>query len=234
MWAMMYAQQSYLNRDYSVLEQKGRHAIVSYFQTDYSIVWFCHDVWHWHVFAEFWHRLLHWLKTPCLMPCTIWVSHVSTTWYEVLTTWVSHVYHLVSHACHICITCLPYGYHMLVPHGIMCAPHRYYMYITWYHVHAHLKYIKWVSHVYHTVSHAHHICITCVPYGYHMLVPHGIVCAPHRYYMYITWYHVHAHLKYITWVLHVYHMISHAHHICITCLPYETCSHIMSDKSPGN
>ena len=30
---------SYLNRDYSVLQQNGRHAIVSYFQTDDTIVW---------------------------------------------------------------------------------------------------------------------------------------------------------------------------------------------------
>ena len=30
MWVMMHAEQSYLNRDFSVLEQKGRHAIVSY------------------------------------------------------------------------------------------------------------------------------------------------------------------------------------------------------------
>ena len=35
MWVMMHAKQSYLNRDYSVLEQKGKHAIVSYF---YAIV----------------------------------------------------------------------------------------------------------------------------------------------------------------------------------------------------
>ena len=49
--------QSYLNRDYSVLQQNGRHAIVSYFQTDYTIVWFYLDVWYKHVFAEFWHRL---------------------------------------------------------------------------------------------------------------------------------------------------------------------------------
>ena len=33
----------------------------------FTIVWFYHDVWFWHVFAEFWHRL-HWLKTPGLMP----------------------------------------------------------------------------------------------------------------------------------------------------------------------
>ena len=32
MWIMIHAKQSYLNRDYSVLEQKGRHAIVSYFK----------------------------------------------------------------------------------------------------------------------------------------------------------------------------------------------------------
>ena len=31
MWAMMHAQQSYLNSDYSVLEQKGRHAIILLF-----------------------------------------------------------------------------------------------------------------------------------------------------------------------------------------------------------
>ena len=31
--------------------------VVSYFQTDYTIVWFYHDVWYKHVFAEFWHRL---------------------------------------------------------------------------------------------------------------------------------------------------------------------------------
>ena len=42
---MMHAKQSYLNRDYSVLEQKGRHTIVSYFEADYTtIVWFYHDV----------------------------------------------------------------------------------------------------------------------------------------------------------------------------------------------
>ena len=35
----------------------------------FTIGWFCHDVWFWHVFAEFWHRL-HWLKTPGLMPST--------------------------------------------------------------------------------------------------------------------------------------------------------------------
>ena len=32
MWVMMHAKQSYLNRDYSVLEHKERHAIVSYFK----------------------------------------------------------------------------------------------------------------------------------------------------------------------------------------------------------
>ena len=44
-------------------------AILSYFQTDYTIVWLYH-VWYVqlykHVFAEFWHRL-HWLKTLGLM-----------------------------------------------------------------------------------------------------------------------------------------------------------------------
>ena len=72
MWAMMNAEQSLnLNRDFSVLEQKGRHAIhVSYFYhilSWFTIVWFYHDVWFWHVFTEFWHRL-HWLKTLGLMP----------------------------------------------------------------------------------------------------------------------------------------------------------------------
>ena len=33
----MHAKQSYLNRDYSVLEQKGRHAIVSHFWADNTI-----------------------------------------------------------------------------------------------------------------------------------------------------------------------------------------------------
>ena len=32
--------QSYLNRDSSVLQQKGRHAILSYFQTVYHILLF--------------------------------------------------------------------------------------------------------------------------------------------------------------------------------------------------
>ena len=32
MWAIMHAQQSYLNRDYRVLEQKGRHNIVPFFK----------------------------------------------------------------------------------------------------------------------------------------------------------------------------------------------------------
>ena len=41
---MVHAKQSYLNRDYSVLEQKVRHTIVSYFKADYTIVWFYHDV----------------------------------------------------------------------------------------------------------------------------------------------------------------------------------------------
>ena len=52
-----------------ILKQKGRHAIASYFKADYTIVWFYHDhdVWYWHGFAEFWHRL-HWLKTAGLMP----------------------------------------------------------------------------------------------------------------------------------------------------------------------
>ena len=40
----MHAQQSYLNSVYSFLEQKGRHAIVSYFFADYTIVLFYHDV----------------------------------------------------------------------------------------------------------------------------------------------------------------------------------------------
>ena len=53
MWAMM---QSYLNRDYSVLQQNGRHAILPFFQTDYTIVWFYHDVWYKHAFAESWHK----------------------------------------------------------------------------------------------------------------------------------------------------------------------------------
>ena len=35
----------------------------------FTIFWFYHHVWFWHVFAEFWHRL-HWLKTPGLMPST--------------------------------------------------------------------------------------------------------------------------------------------------------------------
>ena len=35
---MMHAEQSYLNRDYHVLEQKGRHAIVSYFKLIYCLV----------------------------------------------------------------------------------------------------------------------------------------------------------------------------------------------------
>ena len=92
MWAMMHASkvswigitvcgraceqmmQSYLNRDYSVLQQNGRHAIVSYFQTDYTIVWFYHDVWYKHVFCwvltQTGHRL-HWLKTLGLMLCSV-------------------------------------------------------------------------------------------------------------------------------------------------------------------
>ena len=41
---MVHAKQSYLNRDYSVLEQKGRHTTESYFKADYTIVWFYHDV----------------------------------------------------------------------------------------------------------------------------------------------------------------------------------------------
>ena len=41
---MMHAQQTYLNRDYSVLEQKGRHTNVLYFKADYTTVWFYHDV----------------------------------------------------------------------------------------------------------------------------------------------------------------------------------------------
>ena len=41
---MMHAKQSYLNRDYSVLEQERRHAIVSYFKLIFTIVWFHHDV----------------------------------------------------------------------------------------------------------------------------------------------------------------------------------------------
>ena len=32
-------------------------AILSYFQTDYTIVWLYHDVWYKHVFAEFWYGL---------------------------------------------------------------------------------------------------------------------------------------------------------------------------------
>ena len=79
MWAMMHTSKviwigiivsgrAVSNTDYSVLQQNWRHAIVSYFQTDYTtIVWFYHDVWYWHIFAEFWHRL-HWWKTLGLMP----------------------------------------------------------------------------------------------------------------------------------------------------------------------
>ena len=67
MWVMMHAEQSYLNRDYSILEQKRRCMQLYHILSWFTIVWFYHDVWFWHVFAEFWHRL-HWLKTPGLMP----------------------------------------------------------------------------------------------------------------------------------------------------------------------
>ena len=72
MWAMM---QSYLNRDYSVLQQNGRHTILSYFQTDYTIVWFywclIQACFCW-VLTQTGHRL-HLLKTLGLMLCSmIW------------------------------------------------------------------------------------------------------------------------------------------------------------------
>ena len=69
---MMHAEQSYLNRDYSILEQKGRCMPLYHILSWFTIVWFYHDVWFWHVFAEFWHRL-HWLKTPGLMPSNVGV-----------------------------------------------------------------------------------------------------------------------------------------------------------------
>ena len=76
MWVMMHAEQIYLNRDYSILEQKGRCMPLYHILSWFTIVCFCHDVWFWHVFAEFWHRL-HWLKTPDLMPSRL-KSYVHT------------------------------------------------------------------------------------------------------------------------------------------------------------
>ena len=71
MRVIMHTEQSYLNRDCtcSILNRKEVvcHCII--FLSWFIIVWFYHDVWFWHVFAEFWHRL-HWLKTPGLMPST--------------------------------------------------------------------------------------------------------------------------------------------------------------------
>ena len=71
MWVMMHhvhAKQSYLNRDYSILEQKRRCMPLYHILSWFSIVWFYHNVWFWHVFGEFWvwHKL-HWLKTPGLI-----------------------------------------------------------------------------------------------------------------------------------------------------------------------
>ena len=80
MWVMMHAKQGYLNRDYSVLEQKGRvcHCIIFLSWLYYCLVlsW----CWFWHVFAEFWHRL-HWLKTLGLMLSSVVVGCSSLWWY---------------------------------------------------------------------------------------------------------------------------------------------------------
>ena len=57
---------------YSVLQQKGRHAIFIIFSNRLYILLFGFiiHVWYWHVFAEFyWHKLC-WLKTLGLMPST--------------------------------------------------------------------------------------------------------------------------------------------------------------------
>ena len=78
---MIYAKQSYLNRDYSILEQKGRCMPLYHILSWFTIVWFCHDVWFWHVFAEFWHRL-HWVKTPGLMPSTLVSLYTYSKMYQ--------------------------------------------------------------------------------------------------------------------------------------------------------
>ena len=142
MWIMVHAKQSYLNRDYSVLEQKGRHTIESYFKFKLiigpTIVWFYHDVWFWHVFAEFWHRL-HWLITP------IWVAFVMT-WYLAFTTsgHTAKAVRPVISGNYIWAN-LTWGVPPRVP-NIMNIKHHVYSYISIQHcMLKHMCYNNWIS-----------------------------------------------------------------------------------------
>ena len=65
---MVHAKQSYLNRDYSVLEQKGRHTIVSYIFKLIILLFGSIMMFDSGMFLLCFDTRLHWLITPGLMP----------------------------------------------------------------------------------------------------------------------------------------------------------------------